>query len=426
MSYPPAPFVIVALMLLLGLAGCQEGRPTPSGSAVLPASPIARSSERTELLKQSWDAYRQRFIQTDGRVIDWEAEGRSTSEGQGYAMLRAVLMDDADTFARTLEWAERNLRRQTAGKPSDSLWAWKWGQTPRKTWDVLDRNFASDGDIDAITALILASRRWNRPEYLQLAQTKLRDLWTLSTVAVGDRRYLLPGPREAFQQGVTLTLNPSYQAPYAFRMFAQVDSRDWLSLVSSSYEVLERSSVLSTVKLPSDWIALDLLTKRYSVLPESSSLRSQYSFDAYRVWWRVALDAAWFDAPEAKTYLQRHLGYLRELWRSQQRIPARLTLQGKPTVPYEALSQYGVLYTAFQTIDPVVAEQIYQQKLAPAYREGIWENPSAYYTQNLVWFGLVPPTALSPRLLHPNTATQRPGHDSSITQLYRSLITATP
>jgi endoglucanase len=227
-----------------------------SSSKYLAALP--KSIPNRELMAQSWEIYRRRFIQGDGRVIDYEAADRSTSEGQAYAMLRAVLINDPATFALTLNWGENNLQRQVDGKRTDNLWAWKWGRNADGNWGAIDGNFASDSDIDAITALIFASRRWNRPEYLNLAKAKLQDLWNLSTmVGHQGKLYLLPGPTAAFVPNAsTLYLNPSYFAPYAFRLFAQVDpEHDWLSLVNSSYEVLEKSAPLSAVGLPSDWVA---------------------------------------------------------------------------------------------------------------------------------------------------------------------------
>ena len=117
-------------------------------------------------------------------------------------------------------------------------------------------------------------------------------MWSLSTVQVpSGSRYLLPGPKEAFQKGSTIKLNPSYLAPYAFRLFAQVDrDRDWLSLVKSSYQVLENTAQLSAVKLPSDWVALDTQSGQFQALPPSSPIKTLYRFDAYRVWWRMATE----------------------------------------------------------------------------------------------------------------------------------------
>jgi endoglucanase len=229
-------------------------------------------------------------------------------------------------------------------------------------------------------------------------------LWKFSTIAEPKgKRYLLPGPVEAFVPSPsTLYLNPSYLAPYAFRLFAQVDpDHDWLSLVDSSYEVLEKSSQVSTVGLPSDWIALDTKTGKFQPIPSSSQLQSVYSFDAYRVWWRVAWDAALFQSPEADRYLRTATKHLQTQLRSSSRIPARINLQGKPTVNYEATSQYAMLYPAFQLIDPDTAGKLLEQKLLPRYNQGIWDDESAYYIQNLAGLGLLPPTAIPSQLLQP-------------------------
>ena len=397
------PFTIVGFVGLGGLVSCAA--PPQRSTFVASVEP----PNHQPLLFESWKAYRKRFIQADGRVIDWEAMGRSTSEGQAYAMLRAVIADDPETFAIALRWAETNLQRQDkTKKPIDSLWAWQWGQDSRNNWGILDPNVASDADIDAITALILASRRWQRPEYLTLARTKLKDLWAQTTIVLpaDGKRYLLPGAIALFQRGEKLKVNPSYLAPYAFRLFAQVDrERNWLSLVESSYQMLEQSSKVSPVGLPSDWIALDPKTGIYTALDPDSPLISRYGFDASRVWWRVALDATWFGEPRAKAYLKANLGYLKQKWQTQRKIPAMLDLQGKPIVDYEATSQYGMLYAAFRVTDPAIAQEILTQKLLPPYRNGFWDNDSAYYTQNLAWFGLLPPDIMTTYLTEPTQAT---------------------
>jgi endoglucanase len=408
------PLLLPVLPAGLALAGC-VANPLAGDRANTPPIADSRISSNSgpstaEILQQSWTSYKQRFIQGDGRVIDRENGDRSVSEGQAYAMLRSVLANDPDTFAKTLQWAESNLRRPGNGQANqpNQLWAWKWGQSAQGKWEILDQNFASDADVDAITALILAARRWNRSDYLQLAQAKLNDLWTLSTIEApaysGSSqkvRYLLPGPTSAFQPQPNLAyLNPSYMAAYAFRLFAQVDkTHNWQSLVDSSYQVLDNSTRLSLVSLPSDWVALDTTTGKFQPMPANSNLSSMYSFDAYRVWWRVALDASWFGESRAKEFLQQHLGHLQMLWRSQQSIPARINLVGSPIARYEATSQYAMLYPAFQLVDPQTAEQIRQQKLLPNYKNGIWENDSAYYVQNLAWFGLFPPAEVASSLL---------------------------
>lgn len=52
------------------------------------------------LLTSSWEKYKIRFINQDGRVIDYSQNGITTSEGQSYAMLQAVWIDDKETGNR--------------------------------------------------------------------------------------------------------------------------------------------------------------------------------------------------------------------------------------------------------------------------------------------------------------------------------------
>lgn len=345
------------------------------------------------ILKESWEAYRQRFIQADGRVIDREANDRTVSEGQAYAMLRAVMIDDPGTFRRTYEWAKANLsRRDETGQPQDHLWAWKWGQQESGSWGIIDANFATDADIDAATALILAARRWNCPTYLEEAQSLLNDIWDQAVVTLPDGTpQLLPGPQDAFwPQPDTLILNPSYFSPYAYRLFAQIDpDHDWQGLIDSGYAMLTESADLSTAGLPSDWVAYNPMTGTYRALNNEFGLTSRYSFDAFRVWWRLALDASWFHEPRASAYLKRHLQGLSDRWQEDQRLAASIGLTGQDLVDYEATSQYAMLYVAWQETDPALAREVYEQKLMATYKDGFWDNDTAYYTQNLAWFGLL-------------------------------------
>ena len=390
-----------SLPLLLLLIGCGTQTPTPPPEVeVNDASQL--EPDVGQRLDESWQVYKQQFIQGDGRVIDREASDRTVSEGQAYALLRAVMANDPTTFSLVLNWSESNLRVQEEGAAVHQLWAWKWGRDEANQWGILDANFASDADLDACVALILAARRWNQPQYEALAQAKLADLWALSTVPIPNRQQLagsrlfIPGPKESFQPSLTeVILNPSYLAPYAFRLFAQVDpDHDWLTLVDSSYDVLTQSAKVSEVGLPGNWVTLDLTTGSYRPVDQSTdqstNLSSHYGFDSYRVWWRVALDAALAKEPRATAYLEQHLTPLTDWWQTTGAVPAEIGLGGEALVEYDSSSQYGMLYPALAQTSPAIAEQIFDQALLPLYRQGIWESDTAYYAQNLIWLGLYP------------------------------------
>lgn len=398
-----------AVVLLLSLAGCyaiqlpkwpfssdEVGVQVPDYCPESPkASTRAVKLPKHAMLQTSWEAFRERFIQADGRVIDREVGDRSTSEDQATVMLRAVLMNDYATFARVFTWGENNLsRKDTEGRRIEQLWAQLWGQTVNNEWRILEPSFASGADVDATTALILAARRWDCPRYLEIARAKLEDLWNLSTTTIKGKRYLLSSNSAYWEEPNSLLLNTSYFAPYAFRLFAQVDSKhDWLSLIDSGYTVLQESARLSKVALPSDWVLLNSNTSRVSAIKGYRSVQTTYGVGAARIWWRLALDFVWFKDPRAKQFLQSHTTYLRQLWQKDRKIFAQIDLEGEPILDSEATTQYAMLYAALQLIDPPMANQIYQLKLQPKYQGGFWDHHSAYRTQNLVWLAIATPTS---------------------------------
>lgn len=352
------------------------------------AAPAAAPLPPDEMLRRSWSSYRLHFIQGDGRTVDPMREMATTSEGQSYSLLKAVWLDDRDTFDRVLAWTNNNLRVR-----GDALFAFLWGQRPDGAWTPLDANVASDADQDIALALIFAHRRWGADAYLAQARAVLADLWRQTVVAVGDRPFLTAG-NWALQQDRP-TLNPSYLAPYAYRIFAQADpERPWAALVDSSYEVLTASSGQpldrgAAVGLPPNWCALDRATGQPA--PPQADLDTHFGYDAFRTYWRVALDALWFGEPRAVRYLQQS-DFLRKVWLKEGTVSAVYSHDGVPVVLNEDPVVYGGLIGNLVIAEPAAAQQLYVQELASRFveRDGqtFWDDPRAYYTQNWLWFGV--------------------------------------
>jgi endoglucanase len=343
------------------------------------------------MLLRTWDWYRGYYID-GGRVVDRGAGDITTSEGQAYAMLRAVYADDRATFDRVWSWTKTNL--QVRG---DGLLSWRWGPLPDGSLGLLERGSATDAEQDAALALLFASRQWHDPAYQQEALTILRAVWQQETAEVAGRRYLVAGDW-ARGDGTTraATVNPSYFAPYAYRIFAEADpERDWLSLVDSSYEVL--AGIAATPELGGDagvvpnWITLDIATGAPSPAPEFGDYANELSFDASRTPWRVAVDWLWFQDPRSFEALQRFTFVQREIENNDNRIQAAYRMNGSRNADYEAISMYaGVIPALFAADKPTMAQRAFGEHILRRYVEGgggpYWGDQNNYYDQNWAWF----------------------------------------
>lgn len=353
----------------------------------------AATSGASDVLRESWKAYVAQFVQPDGRVVDPDAGGISTSEGQSYAMLRAVWLRDRRVFDKVHDWGRRNLN---TGVRNDRLWAWKWGKSADGRWQVLDTAFATDADQDVALALILAFATWKDERYRQQAQAILADLWRLTIIDAAGRRYMLAGDKLCERQ--ICRLNPSYYAPYAYRIFARYDaSRDWPALVDTSYYLLGRSAELTATHLPPDWLLLDTQSGRLS-LPDGKL--AAFSYDALRVHWRVAMDWELFRDPRAERYLKNSLAWPIERWKASGKLPAAVSSTGSALADYEAGEMLAALMPAMRAHRPQIAAAM-ERKLRAVYKGGLWTDQAGtrhtYYLQNWAWFG----TALYARRLGP-------------------------
>src|SRR5216683_3240864 len=175
-----------ALIYQLGFGPGKLHATRPQASiAPIAVSPVV--SPRPALLTAAWIGYKHRFIQPDGRVIDFQRDQVTTSEGQSYAMLRAVWMDDRPTFDLTWRWTRDNL-----GDPTRSRFGWLWGKAPDGSWRLLDANSASDADEDIALALLFASHQWS-PSYRPAAIALLDRIWGEEVATVAGQPYLTAG-----------------------------------------------------------------------------------------------------------------------------------------------------------------------------------------------------------------------------------------
>jgi endoglucanase len=343
------------------------------------------------ILSKTWEGYKERFVE-DGRAVDPRADRRTTSEGQSYAMLRAVYMDDQEAFDEVWRWTEENLQVR-----EDGLLAWEYGGRPDEAPGVADENTATDADTDAALALLFAAQRWDAPEYEREALEILRGIWEQETTDISGERVVTAGSWARGDDGGPVVVNPSYFAPYAYRIFAEADpDHDWMELVDSSYGILERVRASSEfggeAGLAPDWLALhpqtgELLPAEDEVGPRAG----ESSYDASRIPWRISLDYLWFEDDRAREVLEGLSLPRREL-EQQDRLLASYNPDGSPAADHDAISVYaGVLPGLLFGGDQAMAHKVFTERILGEYTDdpegSYWgEDPDGYYDQNMAWF----------------------------------------
>lgn len=343
------------------------------------------------MLTSSWEKYRSQFINKDGRVIDYSSGGITTSEGQSYALLRAVWVGDKDTFDNVWNWTKDNLER-----PSDHLFGWRWGKKANDSYgfrESSDTNSASDADTDIALALLFANDRWHDGNYKQSAEQILSDIWKIEVARAGGNTYLTAGNWAIGQN--KLYINPSYFAPYAYRIFATVDTgHDWNSLIAPGYDLLSEASSnpldkAKSVGLPPNWVAIDRASGAIEP-PDLSGLTTDYSFDAMRVPWRIALDYEWNHSKRAQKYLTHSFSFLTEKYKKDGKLASGYSHDGMVINTNEDPVMYATAIGFLRLISPDLADKMYKQKLLTMYsNDSNAINPKLpYYEQNWTWFGL--------------------------------------
>ncbi len=351
----------LAFLILVTLAAC--------------AGPQAEPPKA--FLAEAWRDYVAVYVAPDGYVLDRTrgTGGEVVSEAQGYALLRAAWMRDADVFDRVFAWTERVLRR------ADGLYAWRW--SPANGGTMLDWNTAADADQEIALALLMAAQVFERPWLRARAAELLRAVRAHESVTVGDGWFPAAGNWAVAERIVNL----SYFLPYAYDAFATVDPEGrWDQALTTGYALLAAVMAPPGIAFPPDFMTVDA-SGAPGPLPPGSTLSAAFSFDAVRLYARVAMDCRTSGRPAACADTLHAAAVARRLERDG-RIVTRYSVQGTPESDAESLSFYGCLLPAFERHAPEEARRLLAGRLSQAALRPILRSPDRYYDLNWVWFGL--------------------------------------
>lgn len=190
-----------------------------------------------------WEQFKSVYISSDGRVIDGSTPQMvTTSEGQSYALLLALIANDRATFDKVLGWTETNLSN---GDLTAHLPAWLWGmQKDSKKMGVLDSNSAADSDLWIAYALAEAGRIWGDYRYKSLSYfltTRILNEESVKIPTIGT--VILPGKKGFKLNETSWRLNPSYLPLQIFRRFEVLyPAAPWHDIAQNSAEFLKQSA----------------------------------------------------------------------------------------------------------------------------------------------------------------------------------------
>jgi endoglucanase len=264
--------VLVMAGISLGvLTGCGGGSSSSSSG-----SSTSAGSQATDQATAAAHSFLDRYVTSDGRVQRLDQGGDTVGEGQAYGLLLAAAIGDSQHFDSIWNWTKANLRRQ------DGLIEFHW-----QDGHVTDPQAASDADLDAARALLVASCRFKRPELRQEALGIGKSILNEETASVNGNLVLTAGP---WATKAPVTVNPSYFSPATFAALqsATGDGR-WGSLAASARSITSEL-MQPPSKLPPDWAQLQNGKPTPIGSPASPQSTPQFGFDAVRTLVRMAED----------------------------------------------------------------------------------------------------------------------------------------
>ena len=328
-------------------------------------------SELSALNYSYWHSFKERFVESNGRVIDRMNGDISHSEGISYGMFFAVTYGDKETFDKIFNWGEINLPKNQYG-----LYSWKWGKNQDNNWGILDSNNATDGDMWIAYSLLLAYEKWNDINYLNKAKELIYYIKENTIVTLEKKSFLLPGAYGFFKND-HMKINPSYYILFIFDKFSIYDHDPiWKNVVTDSIDMFKQSA-LGQLGIHPDWIKLSTYDMKYQVLP----LESKYSYDAIRTPLFLAHYYQLTKNPEVYNLLYGYKTLMAYIKRSGRVIYQIDLLSEKILFKTPALGYYAVYDYLFKVFGFQPPEE-FKSKI----EKGVMYEKKDYYSFSLILF----------------------------------------
>ncbi len=345
-------------------------------------------------LKESWLTYKKKYIKSYGQVID-PVTGLTTSSGQGNVMLRAVIMNDQETFKGVWFWTKDHLQYRVQDKLFSSAW---------QNDKVLKSDNSSSADGDIALALLFAYKEWGNESYLNEAKNIINEIWRQEIREIDGHYYLLATNELSAQRGdknnIQYLVKPAYFSPAWYRIFATVDKEhNWNQVADDTYVILEKLNNLSWQKsiVPDEFIISStnggISQTKPPLKPELDEdmlkLKDSKQYEKFDLFWRLAVDREWFKSERSQQYFDKINSYLEKTLQEKTRIEGELNTQTMKVIKSDnAVSiQFGYIMSLRWSPKEKKTHNYYDQNILTQYDylNNSWRGDRHYQNDTLGW-----------------------------------------
>ena len=163
----PRPVFLVALAVVLAV---------PVTVSLIGSQSLRVPPDMGQQAHTAVESFLTRYVDPDGRVVRRDQGGDTVSEGQAYGMLLAVSLDDRAEFQTIWTWTKDHLSLP------DGLLASQWDGG-----HIVSDRPATDADLDAARALVLAGTRFGSSSYRAQGLKLARAVLNQETVQTGEQ-----------------------------------------------------------------------------------------------------------------------------------------------------------------------------------------------------------------------------------------------
>ena len=241
---------------------------------------IVPTNASSDDARSAYNAWKQEYVTSCGGGsyrVKFDDGSSTVSEGIAYGMLLSVYADDKATFDGLWQYYKNN-------RNGNGVMNWKINGCSGAS----GQNGATDAELDAAMALIIAAIQWPGGSYTNDAVKLIQTIKTYEMAADGQA---LNG--DAWGSANSCR-NPSYFAPAYYVEFAKVDAANasfWSTTAINASNKLLKANMNSTSGLISNWC--DASSGTENACGPTGSGGYGYGADACRNPWRMAVDYLW-------------------------------------------------------------------------------------------------------------------------------------